>query len=47
MRYWKIKEFKTQEKMDAWIEKNQSKYQIVVLFINNSFGVEYRELIHL
>ena len=39
---WKIKEFKTQEERDSWIAKNIGSYQIVIIFLNNSYGVEYR-----
>ena len=41
---WKTKEFKTREKMNTWIEKNAHKFQWVEVFINNSFGVDYRRL---
>lgn len=45
--YWKVKTFKTQTALNAWVKSNQSKYQIVEIFINNSFGVEYKSLIKL
>lgn len=31
--------------MDSWKTKNSSKYQIVEIFINNGFGIEYKSLI--
>lgn len=43
--YWKTKTFSNVEKRDHWIEKNKSKHQIVIIFINNGYGVEYKPLI--
>lgn len=41
---WQIKEFKTVESRNAWIKANQAKYQIEIIYLNNSFGVEYKRL---
>lgn len=32
---------------DKWIEKHKDKNQIVPLFVNNGYAVEYRSLIQL
>ncbi len=45
VRYWKTKEFKTKEQMDAWVSKNNSKYQMQEVFINNAFGMDYKPLL--
>ena len=42
---WKIKEFKTKEEMNKFIEKNGHKIQWHEVFINNSYGIEYKKLI--
>lgn len=41
----KIKEFKTQKQLDDFFEKNKNRYQMQEVFINNSYGVEYKELL--
>lgn len=41
---WETKTFKSKENMNKWIEKNESKYQIEEIFINNGWGVEYKPL---
>jgi hypothetical protein len=41
----KIKEFKTQKDLDNFFEKNKNRYQMKEVFINNSFGVEYKQLL--
>lgn len=41
---WTIKKFKTKEKMNIFIEKNKHKIQWYEVFINNSYGIEYRNL---
>lgn len=43
--YWKIKTFKTKEQRDAWIEKNFHKYRIEIIFVNNGYAVDYKDLI--
>ena len=42
---WQTKEFKTKEKMNMFIEKNRDKIQWREIFINNSWGIEYRKLV--
>lgn len=41
---WHIKEFKTKELMQKFLSKNERKIQYVEIFINNSYGIEYRKL---
>lgn len=41
----RIKEFKTQEQLDNFFEKNKQRYQMQEVFINNTYGVEYKELL--
>ena len=41
----KIKEFKTQKDLDNFFEKNKNRYLMKEVFINNSFGVEYKQLL--
>ena len=41
---WRIKTFKTKAAFDNWIARNEGKCQIVVIFVNNAYGVEYRKL---
>jgi hypothetical protein len=41
---WQIKQFKTQEAMDKFIDKNRHKIQWQEIFINNAYGIEYRKL---
>ena len=41
---WKIKTFKTQELMDAFIKRNEGKIQFVEVFVNNAYAIEYRKL---
>ena len=42
---WKIKEFKTKEEMNKFIEKNGHKIQCNEIFVNNAYAIEYRKLI--
>jgi hypothetical protein len=42
---WKTKTFKTKQAYDRWIERNRNKYQWNEIFVNNAYGVEYRELL--
>ena len=41
----KIKRFKTREQFDNFWNKNQNKYQMTEVFINNAFGIEYKLLL--
>jgi len=41
---WQIKKFKTEAAQEAWISANASKCQIVRLFVNNGYAVEWRKL---
>lgn len=43
---WKIKTWKLEDKAQylEWIGRNMQKMQIVTLFVNNGYGVEYRPL---
>lgn len=41
---WEFKEFKTQEAMERFINKNKHRIQYEIVYINNGFAVEYRKL---
>ena len=41
---WKLKTFKTKEAMKTWVENHKKRCQIVEVFINNGYAVEYRKL---
>jgi hypothetical protein len=41
---WQLKKFKTLAAQNAWCEKNRDCCQIVILFVNNAYAVEYRRL---
>jgi hypothetical protein len=41
---WEFKKFKTFAQQKAWIEKNDYRYQITIIYINNGYGVEYKKL---
>lgn len=41
---WEYREFKTQAALDKFIEKHGHKIQYEIIYINNSFGIEYRKL---
>lgn len=45
MFYWKIKTFKTYDAMQAWVEKHKHDYQMRQIFLNNEYGIEYKDLI--
>ena len=42
---WKIKTFKTNEDLQKFINKNKSKIQYSIIFINNGYGLEYKKII--
>lgn len=41
---WQTKHFKTEAAQEAWIERNEGRFQITRLFVNNGYAVEYRKL---
>ena len=41
---WNTKFFKKEAQMNKWIEKNKKYYKIDVIFVNNGYVVEYKEL---
>ena len=41
---WQMKFFKSKESMAAFIAKNENRIQYVEIFINNRYGIEYRNL---
>jgi hypothetical protein len=41
---WQTKFFKTLEQQEAWIAKNEHRYQIDIIIVNNGYAVEYRKL---
>ena len=47
MSYWKIKQFKTAEQKDKFLQRNKNRFQMAEIFINNGFAVEYKDLIKL
>ena len=40
---WRIKTFLTQQLMNEWIKENEHKYSIDIIFINDGYGVEYKD----
>ena len=42
---WQLKTFKTREKMENFIKKNQNKIQWKEIFINNEYAIEYKKLL--
>jgi hypothetical protein len=42
--YWKTKTFKTRELMLHWWNNNKYRYQMVEVFIDNGFALEYKSL---
>ncbi len=44
---WRIKEFKTQEEMKNFINKNGKKMQWHEIFINNGYAIEYKRLLRI
>jgi hypothetical protein len=41
---WITKTFETKKQLDNWIARNKNKYRYEIIFINNGYGVEYKEL---
>lgn len=41
---WETKLFKTEQAFYRFIEKHERTHQIVVIYVNNAWGVEYRKL---
>lgn len=41
---WQIKEFKTKEAMQKFIDNSEHKRQVEIIYINNGYAVEFREL---
>jgi hypothetical protein len=41
---WQIKEFKTKEAMMKFIENSKNKRQVEIIYINNGYAVEFRNL---
>jgi len=41
---WETKLFKTLDSMNKWIDKNQNRFQIVPIFVDNAYGIEYKKL---
>lgn len=42
---WVNKIFKTQARMDAWLDRNRHCIQYEVIFVNNAYGITYRKLV--
>lgn len=41
---WETKLFKTEQAFYRFIEKHERTHQIVVIYVNNGYGVEYKRL---
>lgn len=41
---YQIKHFRTYQDQQDWITKNEDRYWITVLFVNNGYAVEYKKL---
>lgn len=41
---WNIKKFKTAHDQANWIGANSHRFQIVVLYVNNGYAVEFKKL---
>jgi len=41
---WQTKTFRTYQDQQDWITKNQDRYAITILFINNGYAVEFKKL---
>ena len=39
---WSAKTFKTFSAMTEWMKKNQDKYQMQVVYVQNGYSVDYR-----
>lgn len=44
---WQAKEFKSRESMLKWIEKNNHRFQIVEIYINNGYAIEFKKFIRI
>lgn len=42
---WQIKLFNDRDKMVKWVKRNYGKYQMVEVFVNNAWAVEYKPLV--
>ncbi len=42
---WNVKHFKTFAAQSKWIAANEHRYQIVRIFVNNGYAVEWRKLV--
>jgi hypothetical protein len=41
---WKIKTFKTLKELNRFKDANKNKFQMVEVFLNNSFGLDCKKL---
>ena len=41
---WTTKTFPSFTAQSNWIERNEHRYQITVLYVNNGYAVEYKKL---
>lgn len=42
---WQVKTFDDRDKMVKWVKRNYGKYQMIEVFVNNAWAVEYRKLV--
>ena len=41
---WTIKKFKTNEAKNSFVDRNKHRLQIIEVYINNGYAVEYKPL---
>jgi hypothetical protein len=41
---WQIKQFKTQNAMRTWLQRNFQRIEWREVFVNNAYAIEYRKL---
>ena len=43
-KHWLVRKFRSQDAQNQWCEKHKHELQIVPLFVNNGYAVEFRKL---
>ncbi len=41
---WKFRQFKTKVAYNNFLKRNEGKIQVVEVFVNNAYALEYRKL---
>jgi hypothetical protein len=44
---WITRYFGEKKHLDKWISRNKNKYRYNVIFVDNEYAVEYKELKHI